>query len=334
MAKSKKSGKKPKTNKPTAKDEKLSEKKNPVEEKTVEKKEEKKAEKAPVEKTAKTSEKSLNVETEEKKKVEKKKTCAVKGYFKAFFAKKYEGDESILTIFKDKKIYGAILGEFFGTMLIAMVIFTLGLYQPLYLFFILLAIIVITHRLSGANLNPINTLGMMASRRVSAIRGVLYLLSQLIGAWVGTLIITAFITASASAGGAEVELPGMTPIAEGNYWTVTLLEFLGATIVGFFFARAQDVKKNTLAYAAAVAGGFTIAVVVVYLLSYNYFGLTGSFMMNPAVALMYQILPTSADGVGELLLEIVKALYTYVLFPMVGGVLGFYLSDAAKTFQE
>ena len=57
-------------------------------------------------------------------------------------------------------------------------------------------------------------------------------------------------------------------------------------------------------------------------------------MMNPAISLMYQILPQAADGVGELLLEIGKALFTYVLFPMIGGVVGFYLSDAASVLAD
>ena len=51
------------------------------------------------------------------KTVEKKtnKTCLA-----GFFAKKYEAKESILTIFKSHKFYGALLGEVIGTMLLAL----------------------------------------------------------------------------------------------------------------------------------------------------------------------------------------------------------------------
>lgn len=306
MAKSKKSSKKP--------------------EKTASEKKTTKSEKTVAAKTAKT-EKVVKAEKAEKKPIVSEKKD---GFWKRFFAKKYEENESILTIFKEKKIYGALVAEILGTALISLVVMTLGLYQPLYMFFIVLAVVAAVYRISGANLNPINTVGMMVTRRMSAIRGVLYLLAQVVGAWLGVLIVSAFAKAS----GPDVELSGMTMVDETYYWTVTLVEFLGATIVGFFFARAQEYRKSALTFAAVVAGGVLVATVAVYLMLYNYFGLTGTFMMNPAIALMYQILPTSADTVGKLLLEIGKALFTYVLFPMVGGVLGFYLSDLSKTLAE
>ncbi|MBQ6320696.1 aquaporin [Candidatus Saccharibacteria bacterium] len=307
MAKSKKSSKKP-TEKPA------SEKKATKSEKTV------------AEKTAKTEKVVKTVKTEKEPIVSEKKG----GFWKEFFAKKYEENESILTIFKQKKIYGALIAEVLGTMFVALVVMTLGLYQPLYMFFIVMAVVAAMYRLSGANLNPINTIGMMVTRRMSAIRGVLYLLAQVVGAWLGVLVVTAFAKAS----GPDVEMAGMTMVDNQYYWVVTLVEFLGATIVGFFFARAQEYRKSALTFAAVVAGGVLVATVVAYLTLYNYFGLTGTFMMNPAMALMYQILPTSADTVGGLLLEIGKALLTYVVLPMVGGVIGFGLSDASKQLVE
>ena len=314
MAKSKKSSKK-------SADKATSEKKTTKSNKTV------------AEKTAKAEIEVKAEKTEKAEKAVKKEVITTEkkdGFCKKFFAKKYEENESILTIFKDKKVYGALLGEGVGTMLVALIIMTLGLYQPLYMFFVVLAVVAATYKLSGANLNPINTAGMMATRRISVIRGVLYLLAQVIGAWLGVAIVSAFAKAS----GPDVELAGMTAVDESNYWVVTLVEMLGAMIVGYFFARAQEYKKSALSFAAVVAGGVLIATVVVYLTLYNYFGLTGTFMMNPAIALMYKILPTSADTVGQLLLEIGKALLTYVVLPMVGGVLGFYISDASKQLAE
>ncbi|MBQ6130698.1 aquaporin [Candidatus Saccharibacteria bacterium] len=343
MAKSKKSGKKPKTTRISAKDDETFEKKE-VREEMTEKKEVKTETKA--EKVAEKDQEAAKKETAEKAesgsekaiasaKAEKSEKKAEKcGFCKRFFAKKYEEQESVLTIFKQKKIWGALLGEVFGTMMLSMVILTLGLYQPLYMFFILLAIVAAVGKLSGAVLNPINTVGLMATRRISVVRGFLYLLAQLVGAWAGFLVVAAFMNVAAGISGTEAELPGMTMATEGYYWVVTFLEFLGAAIVGFFFARAWEARKTSLVtFGAVAAGGLTLAMVVVYLLSYQTFGLTGNFMLNPAVALMYQILPTSADGVSELLLEIVKALFTYVVFPMVGGVVGFYLADLADNFD-
>ena len=315
MAKSKKSGKKPKTTQ-SPKEEKLLEKtKKVAPKKTM------KAEK--VEKVKETK----AAPVEEKKPIVSKKED---GFFKRLFAKKYEKDENILTVFKDRRVYGALLGEVLGTMFITMLILTLGLYQLLYMFIILTVIFVAVHKLSGANLNPISTVGMMATRRISVIRGVLYLLAQVVGAWLGLTIISAFLGAS----GSETELPGMTATPDGKFWVVSMIEFFGAAIIGFFFCRAQAFKRSSFTFGAVVAGGTVLALILAYIISANYFSLDGTFMLNPAVALMYQILPQSANGVGELLGGIGLALLTYVIFPMVGGVIGFYLSDASETLVE
>lgn len=330
MAKSKKSGKKTKTT-PSVKDEKLSEKTKKVEKKTDNKKTEKpvKAEKTEVKKVeAKPVEEKVAKEAGKTEKVEEPKQK--NGFFKRFFAKRYTTNENILTIFKNKKVYGALIGEIIGTLLLTAVILTLGLYQLLYMFIILTVIVVAVHKLSGANLNPIVTVGMMATRRMSVIRGVLYLLAQVVGAWLGLTIVSMFLNAS----GSETELPGMTATPDGKFWVVSMIEFFGATIIGFFFARAQQYRRSSLTFAVAVAGGTVLALILVYIISANYFSLEGTFMLNPAVALMYQILPQSANGVGELLGGIGLALLTYVIFPMVGGVIGFYLSDAAQTLEE
>lgn len=358
MAKSKKSGKKTKTTAPV-KEEKLSEQTKKVEEKKTEAKKVDEATKSAktekvesaktedvksvkTEKTAKKaeakSEKSVEVDkndtkSEEPEKVETaKKVVSEKknSFFSKLCAKKYTNNENILTIFKDKKVYGALIGEIFGTMLITMLILTLGLYQLLYMFIVLTVVYVAIHKLSGANLNPIVTVGMMATRRMSAIRGVLYLLAQVVGAWLGLTIITAFLNAS----GSEVELPGMTATPDGKFWVISMLELFGAAIIGVFYSRAQQYKRSSWTFGAMVAGGIILALILVYIISANYFTLDGTFMLNPAVALMYQILPQSANGVGELLGGIGLALLTYVIFPMVGGVIGFYLSDTAQTLTE
>ena len=319
MAKSKKSGKKTTKTTQPAKEEKLLKDKT---KKVVKKTETKKTTKAV------KAEKAKPVVVEEK--VEKVEVKKPEGFFKRLFAKKYEGNENILTIFKDKKVYGALLGEFFGTMVLTMLILTIGIYQVLYLFLMLIVVMVAVHKISGANLNPITTVGMMATRRMSVIRGVLYLLVQVLGAWIGYSIISAFV----KAGGTGVELAKMTAIPEGKFWAVTIIEFFGATVLGFFYARAQQYKHSSLTFAVIAAGGTAIAILLVYVITANFYGLDGTFMLNPAVALMHQILPQSADNVGELLGGIGLALVTYVIFPMIGGALGSYLSDTSQILAE
>lgn len=246
--------------------------------------------------------------------------------FKGFFAAKHDKSENILTIFKSPRIYGALIGEVIGTMIITMFCLLVGMYQPLYMVFMFLVATAITYRLSGAHLNPAITVGMMASRRVSAIRGVLYILAQVLGAWLASLILGAFV----SAGGAAAELNSMAEVASENFWVVSILEFFGAIIFGYIFCRAQDFKKNPLAVAAVIGTGACTMYLFVLLISSSFLGLQNNFMVNPAVALMYQILPTGGENFGELFGATMLSLCTYVIFPMVGAVIGFALSDIAK----
>ncbi len=249
---------------------------------------------------------------------------------KGFFACKYDANENILTIFKCPRIWGALMGELIGSMLITMLLLTLGIYQPLYIMFGILAITIAIYALSGAHINPIISVGAMATRRVSVIRGILYIIAQVVGAWLALIIVNAFAGNSESA-----TLPTMAAVEDGQFWTVTMIEFLGATIIGFFFARAFTYKRSAFTFAAIVSAGTAFAILIAIVISSNYLGLQNNFVLNPAVAIMYQIIPNAGDSFGQLLGDIALALTTYVIFPMLGGVVGFYVADfSAKLSGE
>ena len=166
------------------------------------------------------------------------KTVEKKGIFSGFFGKKYEENESILTIFKKPTLYGALVGEILGTMLLTLVLFAISMLGPVtisqYATFAVIAILIVVYGISGAQLNPIITAGMMATRRMSVIRGVLYIIAQIIGAWLGWMIFNAFCLAG---GDSAYPMPAMAAVAEGNFGIVTAVEFLGAAIIGFFSCR-------------------------------------------------------------------------------------------------
>lgn len=256
--------------------------------------------------------------------------------FKGFFSKKAtpynDPNENILTVFKTPKIWGGILGEVIGTMLLTMLMLTIGLYQPLYILIGVIAISMAVYGLSGAHLNPINTVGMMATRRISAIRGVLYIVSQVLGAWVGLMLVNAFRTG----GGSLVDLPQVTELKDDTIWGCIFVELLGAVIISFFFCRAQSYRtqRGVFQYSAMVAGGLTIAILLGVIVSSNFLSLSNNFVMNPAVAIMYQIFPSSADTFGALMGDVAIAAVTYIIVPMVGGVFGFFLADASKDLAK
>ena len=253
--------------------------------------------------------------------------------FKGFFARKCDANENILTIFKSPKIWGALIGELVGTMFLTMLMFTLGVYQPLYVLIGTIGITMAVYAFSGANLNPAITAGMMASRRISAIRGVLYIVAQIVGAWLGFMILSGF----RSAGEGAASLTTMTALsADRTLWKNIFVELLGASVIGFFFCRAQSYKtaKGAFTYAAIVAGGITLAVLFSVVISSNYFGLQNNFALNPAVAIMEQIFPTVADNFGALMNDIALAALTYIIAPVVGAIIGFTVADAASKLAD
>lgn len=247
--------------------------------------------------------------------------------FAGFFARKYDQQESIATVFKNRRFYGALLGEVIGTMLVSMMLFALlpmGIANIGMYLLALIAILIAVFAFSGACLNPIITVGMMASRRMSVIRGVMYIIAEIVGAWLAWLIFNAF-----QLGGGEAAYEGaaMAAVAEGGFWSVAIIEFLGAILISFFFARAIEYKRSVFTFAAVAAGGVGLAILIGYVVSAAFYGFQNNFIFNPAVALMMKIFPESGNSFGEILGGICQALSIYAIIPMIGGVLGSWLSD-------
>lgn len=300
-------------------------------------------------KTVKATAKVTTVKSEkvgaEKTKIVSEKKCHP---VKEFFARKGDPDENILTIFKDTKIIGALIGEILGTAIITGVLLTLGIAgaNPLYMMFVYIGVLAAVFALSGAHLNPIITSGMMASRRVSAIRGVLYIIAQLIGAWVGFMIVSYFYNQGISSGvitAEQVALPTLASAdsinvaAEGFsfFWPFTMIEFIGAIIIAFFYARALDYKRGAFTFGAVAASGIFIATTIAISICYYIFHIDQTvFIMNPASAFMYGLFPASAEGFDALMGQLMPMLVTYVIFPVFGGVIGFYISDFANKLQH
>ena len=265
-------------------------------------------------------------------KVEAKAVKKNKRIFADFFAKKGDPEENILTIFKSPRIWGALAGELLGTMFITILLLTLGIYQPLYILFGVIGVTLAVFSLSGAHLNPALTAGMMATRRVSAIRGVLYMVAQVVGAWLGLVIVNAF----RMAGETKVDLPALTAVETSNLWQLLAVEFLGVFTLAFFFNRAQEYKsrRSAFTYAAIVGGGMVLAVLFAIVISSNFFKISNNFILNPAVAIMYQIFPTSAENFDTLISKVGFEVLVFILAPIVASVLAFFIGDIATTLAD
>ena len=304
------------------------------------KKVEKKSKKA--DKEAKKAEKKAEkAKTDEKKETATVITVAAKANpVKEFFARKFDASENILTIFKSGKIFGALIGELLGTAAISAIVLTLGL-NPIYVVFAYLGITLAVFKLSGANLNPVITAGMLATRRMSAIRGVLYLIAQVLGAWIAYLVVNAFLQAGIATGNVQstTALPALatadsiTVATEGAsyFWAITMIEFIGAIIFAFIFARALAYKRSSFTFAATVAAGMFTAILFALTISMNYLGISQeyTYVLNPATAVVYGLFPSSAEGFDALMQALMPMLVSYVIFPVLGGIVGFYASDIA-----
>ena len=304
------------------------------------KKVEKKSKKADKE-VKKAEKKAEKVKTDEKKETAKVITVAAKANpVKEFFARKFDASENILTIFKSGKIFGALIGELLGTAAISAIVLTLGL-NPIYVVFAYLGITLAVFKLSGANLNPVITAGMLATRRMSAIRGVLYLIAQVLGAWIAYLVVNAFLQAGIATGNVQstTALPALatadsiTVATEGAsyFWAITMIEFIGAIIFAFIFARALAYKRSSFTFAATVAAGMFTAILFALTISMNYLGISQeyTYVLNPATAVVYGLFPSSAEGFDALMQALMPMLVSYVIFPVLGGIVGFYASDIA-----
>ena len=247
--------------------------------------------------------------------------------FDGFFSRKYEGKESILTVFKNPKFYGALLGEVFGTAFITLMLFGLsliGIHNIAPYAFAIIAVYIAIYAFSGACLNPIFAMGMMVSRRMSVIRGIMYIIAEVVGAWLGWLIFNSFHLAG---GENAYAMPTMATIGENQFWLFAMVELFGAIVTAFFYARAIKYKRSVFTFAAITVGGMIVAMFIGYIVSAAFLTLNNNFVFNPAAALMFNIFPSSGENFGEIFGGICQALSIYVLLPLAGGAAGFFFAD-------
>ena len=74
-------------------------------------------------------------------------------------------------------------------------------------------------------------------------------------------------------------------------------------------------------------GVFTALLIAVVTLSSFFYISESVTIMNPAIGMVYGVFPASAEGFDALMAALMPMLVTYVIFPIIGGIVGFYLSD-------
>lgn len=244
------------------------------------------------------------------------------------FSKKYKDTDKILQLMKSPRFWGALMGELIGTMLLTIVFMTtIGVFRadlvPIFLFGAIVTIYIATYSLSGAHLNPLITAGAMATRRVSVVKGLFYMIMQFVGAWLGFFILMLFKNGSGSSFGIPVDL---VEVNDESFWPVFLIELMCAMILGFAFARVSSIKRNrSLSYAIVMTCCVAFIFLLGIIISQDYFGLYASLVFNPASASAYPVFADITGGIGQVSL----VLLAYFVVPMIGGVIGTFISDLA-----
>lgn len=199
--------------------------------------------------------------------------------------------------------------------------------------FAALAIVLVVGGVSGAHLNPALTVGALVTRRVTWARAISYIVAQVLGALLALVVLNAFISAAPEVsqqaqafGQSSPSLFKAAEIAKGKEWVVLGAELLGSVVLAFGVAAALRNRAAALRDRSDVAHAFTYAGVLYLALllggtAANYVG--SSAIMNPAVAGALQALKFQA-----------WPLIIYVVTPLVGGVLGFALSDLIQNESE
>lgn len=220
----------------------------------------------------------------------------------------------------------ALIGEFIGSfLLVCAFLVTRG--EPLYMGFVLVALVLLVGTLSGPHLNPLVTVGAWVTRKVGNLRAVAYVVAQLLGAGAAYVVLSAFVHANqpdASAANAlsqqVPEVFKMAALTDKNQWLVLFAELLGTSVVAFAYAGALREKADRVARAATI--GFSVFVaglVAGVAVSYS----KANVALNPAVAL--------AAGSVDFSKIDWFTVAVYVVTPLVGGVIGFALRDVVET---
>jgi glycerol uptake facilitator-like aquaporin len=223
-------------------------------------------------------------------------------------------------------ILGAFIAEFIGTFILATAaVLTKG--EPLYIGFTAVAVVLMIGTLSGAHINPLVTVGAWATRKISGVRALGYVAAQILGAMLALVAMTAFIGAAPKADPQQAamftqqsaELFKVNPVDDAKVWYVFFAEMLGAAIFGFAFSSAMRAKRDRTAHAFGIGFGLFVAVMVASVIA-SFASTSG--VVNPAIALTVGAIDWSALKLWSVLI--------YLVAPIIGGVLGFFLFDILR----
>ena len=228
--------------------------------------------------------------------------------------------------FSRAPLLAASVAEFLGVFVFAAVVLAVSA-QQIYVLFAAVAVVLAIGGLSGAHLNPAVTVGAWATRKVTAVRAVSYIVAQVLGALLALVVLNSFLSAAPQPDAEALQFGQQAPtlftaeaIPDGKEWTLLAAELIGVTVFAFIvasiFRKVTDRLTAAFTYGGAYFAGLLLAGTAA-----SYIGATA--ILNPALASSYQAIEFA-----------VWPIVIYVVTPLVGGVLGFALNDLVAKESE
>lgn len=195
-----------------------------------------------------------------------------------------------------------LVAEFLGAGILALVMLsvqhsTIGLpyFIALAAGLTLIAMTLVFGRNGGGHFNPAITIGMWTARQIKTVPAVMYIVFQMLGAWVAYYLYIYFVKTS------------LQPLGGHYDGRVLVAEAAGALILSFAYAAAVFHRFIHAQTAATVGIAYALAIMVASSVSLG--------IINPAVAVSMRAFNVFGSmGWG-----------TYVLGPVLGAIVGFNL---------
>jgi glycerol uptake facilitator-like aquaporin len=227
--------------------------------------------------------------------------------YKDILSRRLSGDLSL----------GALFAEMVGTFVLTVLLLnTSG--NAIIAGVTVLVFTIILGRLSGGHLNPAITLAMLATRQISAMRSVAYIVAQLLGAMLAIVVVGQFLATTPDTMVQSQFTGEMVPAQKQEMfkvagldgdWRPFLAEALGALVLGLGVAAAKFTRREGLEAGYVVGGALMLGLLVA-----TYQGTTA--ILNPAVALGLDAYKPD---------NLWPALAVYALAPAVGAIAGAWL---------
>lgn len=195
---------------------------------------------------------------------------------------------------------GALMAELLGTFILTAAVLNISGNAIIAAIAVIILVLVLS-KLSGGHINPAITIGLLATKQISWVKAVGYIVAQLLGAMLAVIVAGQFIAGSTDMYGQTAELYKVTVTGE---WKPFFAELLGGLILGLGVASVFQGKKEGLDAGFAIGGAYLVALIV---------ATSGSTaIVNPALALAEGALDTKS----------MWGIWAYALAPVLGVAAG------------